>query len=290
MYLDKNRNRWFKLGLHIHTSLSDGKKTPQEMARIYKNAGFDAVAVTDHWLYHAEDEIEGLTVISGIEYDVGSDDAEGGTMHIVGFGMNKEPKIDKISANRQEIVNQINECGGFAVVAHPYWSLNDKKDIKDLSGISFIEIYNSVSDACMSNRADSSYLIESLANDGVIIPVIATDDSHYYNEQDHCRSFVMVKAKSGRVVDLLQAMKEGAYYSSQGPHLTVTRQNDKIIAECSPCQKIAFMSNAVWANDRMVRADCVERAEYQIKEHEKWLRVEVTDYQGNRAWSNIISL
>ena len=258
------------------------------MARIYKKAGFDAVAMTDHWTYHGEDEIDGLKIISGCEYNLGGSDTAVDTMHIVGFGMKKDPKINRKTTTRQEVIDKINACGGFAVFAHPYWSLNDKEDAKQLNGFSFVEIYNSVSDVCMSNRADSSYLIDALANDGIVIPLVATDDVHYYDGQDDCRSFVMVKAKSAKQKDLLKALSRGDYYSSHGPHLEVKRVGDTVSVECSPCQKIAFMSNATWAPDRMVRAECVESATYTLKEFEKWLRIEVTDKNGNRAWSNIM--
>lgn len=260
------------------------------MARIYKNAGFDAVAMTDHWVYHGEDKIEDLAIISGCEYNLGGSDTAIDVMHIVGFGMKKDPQIERKTATRQSVIDQINACGGFAVLAHPYWSLNDKEDVKKLNGFSFVEIYNSVSDVCMSNRADSSYIIDSLANDGIVIPLVATDDVHYYNGQDNGISFVMVKAKSGKPKEILKALANGDYYSSQGPHLEVKRERNKVFVECSPCQKIAFMTNAAWAPDRMVRADSVESAEYTLKDFEKWLRVEVTDKNGNRAWSNIMVL
>ena len=38
-----------KVNLHMHTTLSDGSKTPEEAAEIYKKAGYDVVAITDHW-------------------------------------------------------------------------------------------------------------------------------------------------------------------------------------------------------------------------------------------------
>ena len=290
MYIDKNGDKWYKVGLHIHTTISDGFKSPKEMARIYKNSGFDAVAMTDHWVYHGEDEIEGLKIISGCEYNLGTSNTIHDVMHIVGIGMKEDPKIARESATRQGVIDTIKEYGGFAIFAHPHWSLNDKEDAKELKGFSFVEIYNSVSDVYMSNRADSSYIIDSLANDGVIIPIIATDDVHYYNGQDNGISFVMVKAKSAEQKDILTALKGGCYYSSQGPHLAVWREGDQIMCECSPCQKIAFMSNSAWGPDRMVRKDCVERAEYKIKDFEKWVRVEVTDKDSKRAWSNTIKL
>jgi len=37
-----------KGGLHVHTTCSDGKLTPQEAARAYQERGFDFIAFTDH--------------------------------------------------------------------------------------------------------------------------------------------------------------------------------------------------------------------------------------------------
>ena len=65
MYTDKSGKIWYKVGLHIHTTLSDGRKSPEEVVQIYKNAGYDAIAITDHWKYYPESEIDVLTIISG---------------------------------------------------------------------------------------------------------------------------------------------------------------------------------------------------------------------------------
>jgi len=39
---------FLKGGLHIHTTCSDGKLTPQEAARAYEKRGYDFIAFTDH--------------------------------------------------------------------------------------------------------------------------------------------------------------------------------------------------------------------------------------------------
>ena len=60
MYTDIFGNRRYKINLHTHTTVSDGHRTPAEAAKIYKNAGYDAIALTDHWIFNEGTELEGL--------------------------------------------------------------------------------------------------------------------------------------------------------------------------------------------------------------------------------------
>ena len=291
MFIDSKNNKWYKIGLHTHTTISDGKKTPEESARIYKNAGYDAIAITDHWKYHDDDIIDGLKIISGCEYNLGSSNTiGGGVMHIVGVGLNKDPKINRETATPQSVIDAINNNGGLAILAHPHWSLNTIKDVKDLKGFGATEIYNSVSDANQSSRPYSGYFIDVLANSGIIYRLLATDDTHYYDGSDETKSFIMVKAKSLETKDILSAINNEDYYSSQGPELYVEKSEDKLIVNCSKCSKIMFLSNASWAPDKILRGNDLTFAEYPIKNVEKWIRVEVVDRDGNYAWSNIIKL
>src|SRR3954454_11979308 len=50
---------WLKCQLHAHTTNSDGEATPDGLAGHYARAGFDVLAITDHWHVtdHAHDEI-----------------------------------------------------------------------------------------------------------------------------------------------------------------------------------------------------------------------------------------
>ena len=291
MKIDNNGNKWYKIGLHIHTTISDGKKTPEECAKIYKDAGFDAIAITDHWKFHGEDNICGLKIISGCEYNLGaSNTINGGVMHIVGVGMKTDPNIVRETASPQSVIDAINNNNGLSILAHPHWSLNTVNDVKDLKGFGATEIYNSVSDANQSSRPYSGYFIDALANYGIVYKLLATDDVHYYDGSDETKSFIMVKAKSLETEDILSAIENEDYYSSQGPELYIEKFDDKLVVDCSKCSKIMFLSNASWARDKITRGTDLTHAEYPFKEFEKWVRVEVVDEDGNYAWSNIIKL
>lgn len=287
MYTDSFGQRWYKIGLHIHTTLSDGTKSPEEAAMIYKNAGFDAIAITDHWRYHQTDEIAGLKIISGCEYNIGGTDSSHCVMHIVGVGMTEAPSLSQQSA-AQTIIDSINQAGGLAILAHPAWSLNNVQDVQHLSGFGATEIYNTVSDVNQSSRPYSGYFVDILANAGIVYPLLATDDVHYYDGNDETKSYIMVKASDLSDAAILQAVRDGAFYATQGPELYVSREGEKIILRCTPCVKIMFLSNAVWAPDKILRGENLTYAEYPLKDFEKWVRVEVVDHEGRYGWSNII--
>ena len=289
MYKDMFGNVRYKVALHLHTTVSDGKVTPEECARIYKEAGFDVIALTDHWKYSAEQEKCGLKVLSGCEYNIGASDTSCEVLHIVGVGMDEDPALVRGESTSQEVIDAIRKCGGMAIFAHPAWSLNTTGQAKALDGFGALEIYNTVSDVCQSNRPYSGYIVDLLANEGITYPLIATDDAHYYAGEDETKSFIMVKADSLEKEDILRAIKNCDFYATQGPELHVRREGDTMIADCSECVTLAFMSNSAWQPDRMQRGT-VTHAEYKIKPHDKWVRVEVKDKDGRYAWSNIITV
>lgn len=285
----KNAKKYYKIGLHIHTTLSDGHKTPEEAAEEYKNDGFDALALTDHWVYGKTGNINGLHIISGCEYNLGAADTISGVMHILGLGMKDDPKIDR-NATRMEVVDGIRRAGGMAVLAHPAWSLNTPEDLFSLPGIEATEIFNAVSDAHMSLRPYSDHFIDLCANAGHFPKILATDDAHYYDGSDSRRGWICAELDELTDDGILDAIRRGAFYASEGPELYVKREGNRFIIDTSPCSVIGTLSNLSWAKDRVLRGEGITHFEYEAKENEKWLRIEVADANGKKAWSNTYSL
>ena len=205
-------------------------------------------------------------------------------MHIVGIGMRNALSITPRNS-RQEIINAIREAGGIAILAHPMWSLNTPEQALALEGFSATEIYNTVSGLHQSFRPYSGYFVDALANKGRAYPLVAADDSHYY-DGDECRSYIMAAAESDSTEDILKAIENGDFYATQGPELLVKKEGNKIVVDCSPVEEIFFMSNSAWEPDRAVRGENLTHAEYTPSCHEKWVRVEIR--RGNDfAWSNV---
>ena len=47
MELDKQGRRWYKGNLHAHTTVSDGRMTPEECIALYQSKGYDFLALTE---------------------------------------------------------------------------------------------------------------------------------------------------------------------------------------------------------------------------------------------------
>lgn len=302
MFTDMTGKRRLKIGLHTHTTLSDGHRTPEEVAAIYKEESYDAVALTDHWVYGAGGEIGGLTILSGCEYNVcGVDEWTGvlETYHIVGVGMTRDPEVPEEYLRNQDghirdrvrdIVRLIRGAGGLAILAHPAWSLNTSEQILGCGDFDATEIYNSVSDWGMSDRPYSGIIVDQIASYGMFMPLLATDDTHYY-DGDQCRGWVAVEADAAEELGLVEALRQGRFYATQGPEVHLERISPTAVKlTCSPAVKIAFLSNSVWSAGRMVRGEGLTEATYEFKRHEIFVRAEVTDACGRVGYSNIIPI
>ena len=289
MQIDLFGKKRFKVNLHMHTSLSDGSLSAVEAARYYRERGYDAIALTDHWFFGNGGELDGMTILSGGEYNVGGNDASGsGVYHIVGIGMSRVPSVTK-SMNAQQIIDRVKAAGGLAILAHPAWSLNSPDAIMALRNIDATEIYNSVSGVHQSRRPDSSLIVDMLGARGVLYPLIAADDTHYYEEGEACYAYIMVAAADNSPRALLSAIRNGAFYATQGPEVHLFRDGDGFTVKCSPACEIAFLSNLTWA-PRIFTGEALETAHYIPREEERFLRVQVKDAEGRLAWTNCIPL
>ena len=303
MFTDITGTRRLKACLHLHTTLSDGKKTPEEALELYEKAGYDILAITDHWKFYPGGQYGNMKILAGCEYDIaGFQTADGPyeTFHVVGLDMDRQPELN--TSLREEpipvrqkvcrIVDAIHAAGGIAVLAHPAWSLNTPEEIMNCGCFDATEIYNSVSDWGMSDRPYSGQIVDMLATVGTHFPLLATDDVHYY-DGDEMRGMIMLDAEAVEATGFAGAIRSRSFYATQGPEVHLERiSQDQVKVTCSPASKIAFLSNVPWAAGRMHRGAGLTEAVFTLnpQKHERFIRAEVTDAKGLCAWSNIIML
>lgn len=301
MYIDMNGVKRYKINLHTHTTASDGRKTPGEAIALYGSRGYDMIALTDHWVWNGAGnrEVNGqkIGIVSGCEYHFGGGDSRDGVFHIVALDCAQEPDMpgglfgngELTTAEKTRIaVTKIREAGGLAVLAHPAWSLNNYAQMISAAPFDATEIYNSVSDWGMSCRPYSGLAVDELAANGIYLPLLATDDTHYY-DGDECRGYVMAEAEYVDRFGIAGTIRANRFYATNGPEIHLERvSEEKVRLTCSPCVSIAFLSHIVHTAGRMTRGENLTGAEYTFASGERYVRAEVTDREGRRAFSPII--
>lgn len=288
MFTDIFGNKRYKINLHTHTTLSDARRSPEEAARIYKEAGYDAIALTDHWVYGEEQKLCGLTVFSGCEYDFGRDPAAEGVYHILALFCERDPLVER-SDTPQICIDKINAAGGIAVLAHPAWSLNQPDEIARLSGVFHTEIYNTVSGVKNSFRPYSGLITDLLVCKDMPMHLIAADDTHYYDE-DAARAAIMVRCDSLDRESVMQAIKNGDFYATTGPEVHIKVENGETVVDSSPAVKIEICSNAAFCKGRRLLGEDLTHHSLPLHPVDRYVRAEVTDACGRVAFTNYVSV
>ena len=285
---------WLKGNLHTHSINSDGTKTPEELVKLYSDAGYDFLSITDHSVVTEPPETNELILIPGVEYCVGRTSA-GTYYHLLTVGIEKTPPYKDFDRDidPQIIVDHFKENGGLAILAHPYWSGLKQQDIMRLTKLDGVEIYNT---SCEYERGlgYSGPHIDSMIVEGVKPLIYAVDDHHGaerpYMSLDACGAWVMVKVNKPTTEAIMNSLKKGHFYSSNGPtiHSLSIDEEKGISIQTSPAKSITFLSMPTRGRKLTATDQPLEEAYYQMQEGMKYIRIEVTDDKGKTAWTNPI--
>ena len=287
----ENNGIWLRGNLHMHTNRSDGAFSYEDALALYENAGYDFVAVTDHWVVSEKGKTPGgMLLFSGCEYDVGTNVVQG-IYHIVGIDMEQKPRLIKHGgAGVQDIIDEINRCGGLAILAHPAWSLNSVEEVCKLHGIFATEIYNTTSSHLynpLNARPYSGLFVDQMAARGMDLYCVAADDSHRY-KAEALKSYIMVHAREKNHEAVMEAIRNGDFYATQGPEVHVDLEGNTVKVSCSPASYVIFYSNSPWSPHRVTSGDGITEATCELLPNETFIRVEVIDSQGMMAFSSPI--
>lgn len=70
-YLISKEGNFYKANLHVHSTISDGAKPPEEVKKIYMDKGYSVVAFTDHNILYNHNKLtdENFVALNGMEID-----------------------------------------------------------------------------------------------------------------------------------------------------------------------------------------------------------------------------
>jgi len=289
MQLFELNMQFYKGNTHAHSTQSDGRLSPEEVFETYHSAGYDFLALTDHWVLTDEQDYRGMLVIPGVEYDFAFRTQ---VLHLVClFRRAGDARGISRGMPHQAVIDHVNRAGGIVIAAHPAWSLNTPAFLASLNGVEISEVYNTMSDEPFNGpRGNSESLLDVAAANGKYFRLVAADDSHPY-QGEQCVSCVMVQAAELSVPAILEALRAGRFYATQGPEFhNISIEDGQITVETSPVSRISFCSNLCWVSDRCRSGQGLTREVYRVRPNERFVRVQITDSDGKRAWSSPIVL
>lgn len=201
----------YKANLHMHTVNSDGGYTPEELIRIYSENSYDVLAFTDHKKTNFVSTYDGngMTLISGIELH--PEGPRGIKWHLLALDVPEDFPGEYETA--QKAIESVILAGGAVFCAHPHWCGFSSSDVLTLNGISGIEVYNT---SCrFIGKAYNDQCWDELTNAGYVLGALAVDDTH--SSAHLFGGWTMILAKDKSVPSLMDSLKNGRFYATQGP-------------------------------------------------------------------------
>lgn len=188
----------------------------------------------------------------------------------------------------QAVIDAIRDAGGLPILAHPAWSVMTPGEMLELHGFAAAEIYNSISGYPWNpGRAESNYYWDIWAKNGRLVPCVAGDDSHHY-EGEHLRAFTMVNAQALTRNAIMDALDRGNFYASMGPRfysIEYIPEEGLVSVECSrDVRTVVFLSDTPWPSHACQRIDGSGGAQYHLMPSDSYVRVELIDEEGRKAW------
>lgn len=214
-YLISENGSFYKANLHCHSTLSDGRLTPDEIKDLYKSKGYSIVAYTDHDILIPHDDLtdDEFLALHGFEVEINDPTpcprCEIKTCHICFIGIDPEnitqpmwhrgwylfgnaPKYRdqvKFDENEPNYVRRYNgegitemmnigrDKGFFVTYNHPTWSLETYPDYMGYNGMHAFEMYNG---GCLAAGYQDYHprVYDDMLMGGKKLYCIGADDNH----------------------------------------------------------------------------------------------------------------
>ena len=325
MYIEliPEAGKFYKVNMHCHTTLSDGKQTPEEVKKQYMDHGYSAVAFTDHEILFDQRDLcdENFVALHGYETAIKSRPNEHTALFQPVYHFNMIAKkqdnltmvrffknnpsfpgkdqawadlharysstIDHYEYNIDWIndyTKAVKEAGFLINYNHPQWSLQDCRDFIGLQHLHSLELING---GCIPHNDNTALHYEQMLRSGMKVCPTGGDDNH--SEHGCFAGWTMIKAPSLTYDALISAYEQGHCYASEGPEiLSLVLQNEKIKIKTSPASQIVLFSEGRYVDRRKAVSELIIETEfaYRPEAFGSFFRIEVRDAHGCKAFSN----
>ena len=321
--LDGINQKFFKANLHCHSTISDGIHTPEQLKAMYREKGYNILAITDHEniVSHSELDDEDFLTITSAEYAI-KEFPEQSTLknrrmkvchlniyakeqnntncicynsvldHFTKDPLEKAQLIEKYgNYNRiygaegiNEIIRIANENGFFVCYNHPRWSLENYGDYSGYKGLWGVEIYNTGCNINGLYEYDINVLDDFLRDDKKVYASCG-DDNHSLD--DMFGAFVMVNTDALKYDNVINALLSGNFYGSTGPKIyEMYVKNFCVHIKCSDVKRIALSTQGRRTSCKTAKeTKYINEAKFEIFPDDGYFRIEICDETGNRGWT-----
>ena len=214
-YLIPENGTFYKANLHCHSTVSDGRLTPEELKKIYMEKGYSIIAYTDHdvLIPHPELADEHFLPLNAFEVEINEENGQPfsqiKTCHICMVALepdnitqpcwhrsqyqfgNAVNYRDQVKFNENEpdyvrvytpecicdILQRGRSAGFFVTYNHPAWSLEEYPQYMNYHGMHAMEISNT---GCVVGGWEDycPHIYDDMLRGGEKIFCVSTDDNH----------------------------------------------------------------------------------------------------------------
>jgi len=325
-YLLPETGTFYKANLHCHTTVSDGKLTPQELKELYQSFGFSIVAYTDHNILIPHNDLTdgSFLALNGVEIGI---DGEGPVpqrkiTHFGAIGLEPdqitqplwhreryvlarqkplreqvkfdESQPDYVRTHSPECISEMMQTfrdkGFYVTYNHPDWSNESYEDYMNFHGMHAVELFNG--DVTDGFGETSFRVYNDLLSRGDRLFCTGGDDNHgsrpITDRKGYTgKAFTVIKATSLDYRTVTRALEAGSFYASQGPEiLDLYVEDGRVHIRTSPADSISIRFDIRRAKCVFAEGEPLTEASFPLDPGFGWFRLTVTDENGRKACTN----
>lgn len=291
---------WYKGNTHTHTTESDGDSPPEQVARWYKEHGYQFLVLSDHNVFTDPATLASLAdssflLIPGEEL---TSSFARKPVHVNGLNIPhviKEQQDSTLLGTVQRNVDAVRDVNGVPHINHPNfgWAL-DTAVLARVERDRLLEIFNG-HPLVHNHGGDDSPGLEAvwdwLLSHGHNLYGIAVDDAHHFQGEfapdraNPGRGWVVIAARTLEPAALMEALEAGHFYASTGVELDrVQIEPTRLTVYVRPRSNFKYTTEFIGQDGIVLATVGGVQASYALSGGERYVRARVTDSGGAIAW------
>lgn len=300
--------KWYKGNTHTHTLNSDGDSSPDDVARWYREHGYQFLVLSDHNFITSPDGLNALLgaderflLIPGEEI---TDRVQGKPLHINGLAVERlvTPQGGATIAEAlQRDIDAIRAANGVPHLNHPNfgWAVT-AADIQRVKNDRLFEIFNGhpmVNNVGGGGMPGLEEMWDIILSSGKLLYGLATDDAHDFKRAGDPsasgpgRGWVVVRAARLGAREMIDALERGDFYASTGVELVdVQRSTTRFEIRIKADSWSRYTTRFIGRDGRVLAESGENPATFTVKGDEGYVRAVVLESNGKKAWVQPVML